>query len=197
MDYETYARLWSDDKADEFGILLNEGASMATVKSRIQDVVKSQGVAADVYEKDELVGRILEIVEGSLSLGQSIQLAAVIVAALTIANTMFTAVLERRWEMGLQRAVGMGARQLRRSVLLEAASIGVIGGVGGAILGTITGYLFTQVMELQFSWRIAFVVPGVQIVLAIAGGAVIAMLAGAVPSRSAARAPIIECLRYE
>lgn len=197
MDYEVYVDIYGDEKVDEFGILLDEGADPSVVERALDGVVDDTQVAATVFEKEELVGRILEVVQGTFSLGRGIQLAALVVAALTIANTMFTAVFERRWQMGLERALGMSGRQLGRSVLVEAASIGVIGGIGGAILGTASGFLMTKSMEAQFSWSIPFQVPVVMIGLAIVGGIAVAAAAGIVPSRMAARAQIIECLRYE
>jgi putative ABC transport system permease protein len=130
-------------------------------------------------------------------MGQGIQLAALVVAAITIANTLFTAVLERRWEMGLQRAIGMGGRQLSRSVLLEAAGIGVIGGIGGALLGTASGMVMLGSMEAQFAWEVPYQLPWELWLLAIAGGATLAGAVGVVPSRLAARTSIIESLRYE
>ena len=197
IDYEVYRDLWKDDAVDQFGILLEEGVTTNEMVARLEDVVDEQGMAARVFRKEELIGRILSTVEGTFSLGQGIQLAALVVAAITIANTMFTAVLERRWEMGLQRAIGMGNRQLQRSVLLEAAGIGVIGGIGGAILGTVSGMLMLASMEFQFEWEIDFQFPIEMWVLGIAGGAVLAAVVGLGPSRMATRASIISSLRYE
>ena len=197
VDYATYERLWKDHKADQFGILLEPGADIATVKAALERLVVDQDVAAHVLEKREVIGRLLETIEGTFSLGQGIQLAALVVAAITIANTLFTAVLERRWEMGLQRALGMGSGQLSRSVLLEAAGIGLIGGVGGAILGTVSGMLMLASMEAQFAWEVPFQLPVGLWVLAIVGGMCLAAAVGLFPSRLATRGSIIESLRYE
>jgi putative ABC transport system permease protein len=197
LDYATYARIWEDDKADEFGVLLDGTAPREVVQERLDRLVDDAGLSARVYEQRELVERILRIVEGTFSLGRGIQFAALIVAALTIANTMFTAVLERRWEMGLQRAIGMSGSQLGRSVLLEAASIGIVGGGGGAILGTASGLLMTRAMEAQFAWEIAFRPPYALVAGALAGAVVLAAAAGLLPSRAARRSSIIESLRYE
>ena len=197
LNYEIYARLWEDDKVDEFGVLLEEGASEAEVKPRLEQLVAENDIPARVYSKEQLIGRILETVQGTFSLANGIQLAALIVAALTIANTLFTAILERRWEMGLQRAIGMGSRQLSRSVLLEAAGIGLIGGIGGAILGTVSGFFMTQAMEAEFAWRVPFEAPWALMVASLAIGIVVSAAAGLFPSRLAVRAPIIESLRYE
>jgi putative ABC transport system permease protein len=197
LDYATYARIWQDDKADEFGVILDGTVPGGEVQRSLEKLVDDAGLSARVYEQRELVERILRIVEGTFSLGRGIQFAALIVAGLTIANTMFTAVLERRWEMGLQRAIGMSGSQLGRSVLLEAASIGIVGGAGGAILGTASGLLMTRAMEAQFAWQIAFRPPYVLVAGALAGAVVLAAAAGLLPSRAARRSSIIQSLRYE
>ena len=197
IDYETYRRIWKDDKADEFGLLLDPGIGPAEAERALSRTIEATGVDAQLQSKNQLIDRILEVVEGTFSLGRGIQLAALVVAVLTILNTMFTAVLERRWEMGLERALGMSGRQLRRSVLVEASSIGIIGGVGGAILGTASGWLMTKAMEAQFAWQIMFQLPVMVGFAAIAGGMILAGLAGVLPSRTAVRTSIVESLRYE
>lgn len=197
IDHVTYTRYWNDDKVDQFGVLLEEGTEVGGAVDRLEDVVAAERVPAQVLRKEELIGRILDTVAGTFALGQGIQLAALVVAAITIANTMFTAVLERRWEMGLQRALGMGGRQLRGSVLLEAAGIGIIGGIGGVILGTVAGFMMMRSMETQFQWEIAFEAPITLWLIAIVGATALAALVGAGPSRAATKASIIESLRYE
>jgi len=197
MSYSTFTRYWNDRAVDEFGVLVEAGESYRAVESRLEAAVDRRDLPAEVYTKEELGGRIVRTVEGTFSLANGIQLAALVVAIFTIANTMFTAILERRWEMGLQRAIGMSGKQLGGTVLLEAASIGVIGGVGGAILGTASGFVMTTAMEAQFAWRIPFETPWVLIVASVAVGSLVAAAAGAIPSRLATRAGIIESLRYE
>lgn len=197
IDHATYRDLWNDDSVDQLGVLLDPGADVAAVKADLEDAVASTGAPARVLEKEEVIGRLLETIEGTFSLGQGIQLAALVVAAITIANTLFTAVLERRWEMGLQRAIGMGGGQLSRSVLLEAAGIGLIGGIGGAILGTASGMVMLESMEAQFAWEVPYQAPVGLWALAVIGGVALAAAVGVIPSRLATRASIIESLRYE
>lgn len=197
IDHATYKELWEDDSVDQVGVLLEDGADIEAVMAELERTVDRAGVPARVLKKEEVIGRLLETIEGTFALGQGIQLAALVVAAITIANTLFTAVLERRWEMGLQRALGMGGRQLAGSVLLEAAGIGLIGGIGGAILGTAAGMLMLESMEAQFAWEVPFRAPVALWALAVAGGLVLSATVGLLPSRMAARASIIGSLRYE
>jgi hypothetical protein len=57
--------------------------------------------------------------------------AIVAVAAVNIAHSFFRQVAERRREIGVLRAVGASARDIRRLILGEAATIGLCGGVVG------------------------------------------------------------------
>ena len=197
IEHEQYARIWGDQKVDRFGVMVEDGASISAVEERLDAVVAVEGIPAEVATQEEAVGDILDTVEGLFSLARGIQLAALVVAALTIANTMLTSVLERRWETGLQRAIGMDRKQVGRTLLLEATGMGLVGGAGATLVGTGIGVLMTRLMEAQYSWRVPFELPIALIAAAVVGGIVIATLAGLAPSRAAVRAPIIESLRYE
>lgn len=197
MDYSTYRRIWGDDSADRFGVLLSPGAGVADVKRRLEALVADLGVPARVITRAETITMIMEALNRELDLSRGIQLAAIVVAALTIANTIFTTVLERRWEMGLQRAVGMSRGQVGRSVSLEAAGIGLLGGIGASVLGTAFGYLFTTASATRFAWHIPYEPPWALWLLAVAGAIAVAALAASYPRRLAVRTPIMEALRYE
>ncbi len=56
------------------------------------------------------------------------------VAAVNIANTFLMIITERRYEIGIMRAVGASQRDIRRLVLLEASALGLFGGVVGELL---------------------------------------------------------------
>lgn len=197
IELDTYSRLWNDRGADRFSIFPEPGTSIGELRKEIERELDASGAPAIVQTSTEVGGEILEIVEGTWSLARAVQLAAMLIAALTIANTMLIAVLERRWEFGLQRAVGMSLSQLGRSVVLEAGVIGVIGAAGAALLGTLLGVAMTQLMEGQFSWTIPFAVPFATIGMVALGATAISVGAALHPRAVALRAPIIESLRYE
>ena len=114
---------------------------------------------------------------------------ALLVGGIGIANVMVIAVLERRGEIGLRRA--LGARRLHMAVQFatEATLLAGCGGVAGAILGGFT----TTVYASSRHWDAVVPVP---VLLAAAG---IALLVGAVaglyPALRAARLVPAEALR--
>lgn len=66
------------------------------------------------------------------------------IAGSTIVNTMMMAVMERTREVGMLMALGMKAREVLLSFLLEACTIAVISGFIGALLGGILAYVLEQ-----------------------------------------------------
>jgi putative ABC transport system permease protein len=194
---ETYRRYWLDDRADSFGVDPEPGVSIAGLERRLEEVVEAAGMPAQVVRKEEQIENISATVAQIFSIAEGIQLAALLVAFLTIVNTMFTAVIERRWEFGLQQAIGMGRRQLGRTVVLEAAGIGVVGGAGAVLLGSGLGVLMLLSMNFLYAFDCPYQPPWALFVVAVVAGTAIAALSAVYPRRLATRLQIVECLRYE
>jgi putative ABC transport system permease protein len=197
MGAETFLRYWRDTSVDRFEVTVEDGIDPASVVPDLERAVRDESIPGEVLTRDEFIGDVFKAIEANFSVARGVQLAALIVAALAIANTMFIAILERRWEHGLQRAVGMDRRRLTRTLLTEAGIIGLVGGTGAAILGLAMGFVMVKDMEFTFAFAIPFEPSWNLVALALVMGTIIAGLAGSYPSREAARVPIIEALRYE
>ena len=197
LDASQFLRYWKDDRADRFGITLEEGANINEVKAELEEVIRQEGLAATVATRESEIGRMFESIAGLFSVARGIQFAALVVAALAIANTMFITTFERRWELGLQQAMGMGRRQLVQSLLTEAAVIGAIGGLGAVLLGAGIGIMMLHGLAASYSFQVPFQPAWGLAAVALTVGVAIAALAGVYPTRRAARVPIIESLRYE
>lgn len=114
---------------------------------------------------------------------------ALLVGGIGIANTMVVAVLERRGEVGLRRALGATRGDVRAQFFGEAVLLSGLGGVAGLALGAGV----TAVVAGAAGW--SFVLP----LAALAGGPLAALAVGAaaglVPAARAARLAPAEALR--
>lgn len=197
LSNEAFLEHWRTPAVDRFELTLEEDADLPAIVSEIRRVAGDQGIPVAIKTKARLIADTFAPISEMFSVARAIQLAALIVAALAIANTMFITVLERRWEIGLQRAVGMDGSSVTRTLLFEAGAIGLIGGIGAWIVGVSVGFLMIAEMQHAYAFSFPFEIPLALMVFTLVLGGLIALLAGVHPSRSAIRTPIVEALRYE
>ncbi len=177
---------------------------------RTTDLAVVTAVTATLREKGyqvQSLDAILDVANQVLSLMQallgSVGGLALLVAALGVANTMMMAIYERTREIGVLKALGASAREIRRMFTVEAAMIGLIGGFFGLIFGTLLGRLVdwighrflinegvTGVGQLS-------VVPWWLALGSLAFAALIGILAGLYPAARAAKLDPVTALRHE
>ena len=113
---------------------------------------------------------------------------ALLVGGIGVANTMIISVLERRREIGLRRALGANRGQIRSQFLVEAVILSSLGGLAGALLGTLAtlGYATYQ------GWPP--VIPLTSVTEGIGGAFLVGIAAGVYPSIRASRLTPTEAL---
>ncbi|MGZ4772082.1 MAG: ABC transporter permease [Ilumatobacteraceae bacterium] len=114
---------------------------------------------------------------------------ALLVGGIGIANVMVIAVIERRSEIGLRRALGATRAHVRRQFLTEAILLAGAGGVVGVGLGAAVTAIYASTKH----WKI--VVPPIALVGGVAAALAIGAIAGLYPAARAARLPPTEALR--
>lgn len=114
---------------------------------------------------------------------------ALVVAGLGIANVMLMAVLERRSEIGLRRALGATSRHIAIQFLVEALLLAAIGGALGVAVGLGAAAVFAS----SQAWVI--VVPASAVGAGLLAALGVGALAGLYPALRAARVSPTEALR--
>ncbi|HZQ20564.1 MAG TPA: ABC transporter permease [Terriglobales bacterium] len=127
---------------------------------------------------------------------------ALTVASIGIINTLVMAILERRREIGIMKAVGASDSDVRGLFFAEAGAMGLLGGVCGTILGWIIGrvinfgtniYLGRQGFPPENIWSVpVWLVAG-----ALGFAFLVSLLSGIYPAARAAKLDPVQALRYE
>ncbi len=123
---------------------------------------------------------------------------ALVVAGLMIGVVMSMAVLERRREIGILRAIGARRRDISRLFLLEAVSIGLIGGIAGIAIGSGVGYgINSLVIHASHVGQGIFTLPLWLVATGLLFGGGVSIIAGAVPASHASSLNPVDALRQE
>ena len=166
----------------------------------VQDQIKTMGYSTFSLN-DALQGakRAFLLLDILLGLVGSIALA---VSSLGIINTMVMSILERTREIGIMKAIGGSDRDVRGIFMVEAGTIGLIGGVAGLILGWAVGRLINFGANIYIARQGGtagnlFSLPWWLIGGALAFALFVSLIAGSFPARRAARLDPIQALRHE
>jgi putative ABC transport system permease protein len=142
----------------------------------------TQEVYTQAVNSFTLVARVLMIV---------LSLVGLLVGGIGVIAIMMISVTERTREIGVRKALGATRREILWQFLVEAATLTLVGGV----IGMLVGWLVSLV--LANATPVPAYVPLGSVILALALAAVTGLLFGIYPASKAARLDPVEALRYE
>jgi putative ABC transport system permease protein len=123
---------------------------------------------------------------------------AVLVAILGIVNTLIVSITDRRRELGVLQAVGGLHGQIRRTIWIEALSIGVLGLVLGFALGAINLYYVLQIVHRDVAGMLFDYQFPLSVAMSLVPTILVAAFVAAIwPAESAVRGSLVEALEYE
>ncbi|MCT2088176.1 ABC transporter permease [Micrococcus terreus] len=180
-------------------IAVEDGADPAAVMTRVQSALDREGIAATVKTPDEQVQAQVAQMAGSnifVYVLAAFAAIALLVTALVISNTFSVLVAQRSRDLALQRALGASRNQIRGSVLVEAAVIGLIGSLLGFALaaGIVAGLIAIGSTLPGFSFLTFGIDPGT-VLVSVGVGVLLTVLASLAPAALATRVSPLEAMR--
>ena len=144
-----------------------------------------------VQTQDDIVALRTQTTSTMTTLLAGVAFVSLVVGGIGIMNIMLVSVTERTREIGVRLAIGARMRDIRLQFLLEAITLGIMGGV----LGVAIGYFVANALAGALQWPVEISRDGTLIALAIAIGS--GILFGYYPAHQAAQLDPIEALRAE
>jgi putative ABC transport system permease protein len=166
----------------------------------VEDAIKKMGFSAfSILDASRGLRQFFAVLYAFLGIFGSL---ALIVASIGIVNTLVMAILERRREIGIMKAIGASDGDVKKLFFAEAGAMGVLGGVVGVTLGWAIGqvinvgtniYLKRQSLPPEHFWAVPWWLVGSAILFAF----VVSLISGLYPAGRAARLDPVQALRYE
>jgi len=202
LDMVQAGELWSTLRPSEtktyIALIVRVAKSKAV--AQVEEDIKKQGFSTfSILDASKGITRFFTFLDLFLGIFGSLALA---VASLGIVNTLVMAILERRREIGIMKALGASDGDVKRIFFFEAGSMGLLGGALGAGLGWTIGrvinfatniYLQRQDIKPENFW----VIPPWLVGAALAFSIFVSLFAGLYPASRAAKLDPVQALRHD
>jgi ABC-type antimicrobial peptide transport system permease subunit len=168
--------------------------------AQVEEEIKKQGFSTfSIVDASRGLTKAFMFLDLFLGIFGSLALA---VAFLGIVNTLVMAILERRREIGIMKALGASDGDVKRIFFVEAGSMGLLGGGLGVALGWLIGrvinlgtnmYLQRQEMRPENFWYVPLWLVTASLIFSV----VVSLFAGLYPASRAAKLDPVQALRHD
>ncbi len=167
---------------------------------KVENAIKKMGFNTfSILDASRSIQQFFKVLDVFLGIFGSLALA---VAFIGIVNTLVMAILERRREIGIMKAIGASDGDIKKLFFAEAGAMGILGGIVGIALGWAIGqvinlgtnvYLKSQSFPPEHFWSVPWWLVGFALLFSF----LVSLAAGLYPAGRAARLDPVQALRYE
>jgi putative ABC transport system permease protein len=144
-----------------------------------------------LVSQDKLLDSFNSVTQGFFLVMLALSSVGLMVGGVGVVAIMMISVTERTREIGVRKALGATRREIMFQFLVEAATLTLVGGVAGMVLG---GLIALGVNKLT---PIPAAVPLWSVVLAVVASTITGICFGLYPASKASKLDPVEALRYE
>jgi ABC-type antimicrobial peptide transport system permease subunit len=166
----------------------------------VEDAIKRMGFTTfSIIDASKSMVQVFKILDMFLLIFGSL---ALTVASVGIVNTLVMAILERRREIGIMKAIGASDIDVKRLFFDEAGAMGILGGIMGVVFGWAIGQVINfgtnaYLKRLSLPPDRFWVVPWWLVAFAILLSLGVSLVSGLYPAGRAAKLDPVQALRYE
>ncbi|MCU4671065.1 ABC transporter permease [Microbacterium fluvii] len=187
------------ERSSRMAIGVVMGVALVTMFAVATESVKAM---AAVSAGGQLDAAFAQMMDSFSAVMMTLVAVSAVIAAVGLVNLLTIGVVQRRRELGMLRALGLSAAQVRRMVLLEAVHLTVTALVFGLVLGIGYGWIAAQSVlgsvPMPPAWLsptfVPPAVPLVPVLVVVVATAVLTLVAAVVPTRLATRVAPVEAL---
>ena len=182
----------------QFAVIPEPELTVAEAQDRVTTALRgyrglrpSQENNFSLVSQDKLLDSFNKITSGFFVVMLALSSVGLMVGGVGVVAIMMISVTERTREIGVRKALGATRREIMFQFLIEAATLTLVGGIAGMVLG---GLIALGVNKLT---PIPAQVPMWSVLLAVLASTVTGICFGLYPASKASRLDPVEALRYE
>jgi putative ABC transport system permease protein len=173
---------------------IRNSAEVEAASKQILAVIRKRHQPTSVYKAQTLTA----VLETARLIANALTLILLLVSAVTlvvggvgIMNIMLASVRSRIREIGIRKALGATAREIKLQFLLEAVFISLAGGIVGTLLG------LAVPLSIRFFTDYHVAISGLAAIVALLSSSLVGVIFGTLPATRAAQMDPVESLKYE
>jgi len=166
VSLENYMRLMKIENPGESNMIVDK-IFINLIERSEENIKETKDDIRTMYqEKDIIIDDAISkinfmetMTERQQFLMELILMFTIIICIFGLVSSMYAVILERKFEIGILRSMGMKTRNVRNMFLIESMIILLAAGIMGTIIGTFTAYLLQTNMSLMTEMPVIFKVP--------------------------------------
>ncbi len=166
VSLENYMRLMKINNPGESNMIVDKVFLNLIEKSEENIKETKDDIRAMYQEKDIVIDDAISkinfmeaMTERQAFLMELILMFTIIISIFGLVSSMYAIIMERKFEIGILRSMGMKARNVRNMFLVESMIVLLSAGIMGTIIGTYTAYLMETNMSLMTEMPVVFTIP--------------------------------------
>ena len=197
MPRELYSLYYEDDSVSGLAVYLEPNVTASFMQGVLQRKF-GKDYKLTIRTNKELRQEVLNIFDNTFAITYALHVIAIIVALLGIMNSLLAMVLASKKEFAILKYLGSSKEQIRKIILTQAATFGLVGYISGVIVGIVLSLLLVFVINKQsFGWTIQWSLPIAFLIQSFALVMITSVLSGLIPAKSAAETLAPEALHAE
>ncbi|MFD9634895.1 ABC transporter permease [Streptomyces violascens] len=181
-----------DTAAEDLVLVKMKGGPSGKAENSIIKAL-GENPAIEVSDKKSISDKFSQRINLILNMMYGLLGMALLIAVLSVVNTLAMSVFERRHEIGMLRAIGLARSKVKQMVRLESVIISLFGAVLGVGLGTCLAWAAGASVADKLT-TYTMIIPYGRIALFLLLAGVIGVVAAAWPARHAAKLKALEAI---
>jgi putative ABC transport system permease protein len=197
MDKSFQEKFWGTNDFTQLSIFLKKGYRTDDIIEQIKEKLGGN-LLLDIYDNNVLKKKVLNIFDKTFQITYAIQIIALIISLLGVANMLYAVALEKRREISILKYLGADNFLLLKIFIVSSSIIGLAGIFYGLLLGGMLSFIIVKIVNtVSFGWSITFYIKSVKLFFTLFILFLFVILSGCLPIKTIKQTDPKRYISYE